>query len=340
MVRVREAVPADVGDFPLVDHRNEIDAPYSRTGVAVKLLEDDLENWAAFAISRMRLYGRLRAGTTKRGAVTSPPTPSTSPSTALVGVPISIDGKRAIAHALLAYAASGAQMVSSGSGISPNQEADALIRRDPFAFLLAVIFDQGIPYERAWVAPLELKRRLGHLDPGRMVADPEAVRTAVQQPPKLHRFIENVPAWVVLAASRVLNDYAGDARRIWNDDPTARELQQRLIAFVGIGQKKAAMAVEILERDLGIPIREMQGSDIAYDIHVRRVFLRTGFADEDSMEHMVEMARLVHPERPGALDDPAWRVGMNWCHPRDPDCPNCAVVEQCARLIDRTIGLA
>jgi endonuclease III len=109
--------------------------------------------------------------------------------------------------------------------------------------------------------------------------------------------------------------------------------------FVGIGQKKAAMAVEILERDLGVPIREMEGSDIAYDIHVRRVFLRTGFADEDSMEHMVAMARRLHPERPGKLDEPAWRVGMNWCHPQAPDCPACVLGGVCAKLIDRTVGL-
>ena len=74
--------------------------------------------------------------------------------------------------------------------------------------------------------------------------------------------------------------------------------------------------------------------------HVRRVFLRTGFADQDSMEHMVEVARAVHPERPGALDDPSWRIGKNRCHPRDPDCPNCVLQVPCARLIDRTLGLA
>jgi len=161
----------------------------------------------------------------------------------------------------------------------------------------------------------------------------------VQQPPKLHPFVENVPAWIVLAAKKVLEDYSGDASRIWGDEPTARQLQRRLVAFAGIGQKKAAMAVEILERDLRVPIREMEGSDIAYDIHVHRVFLRTGFADLDSMEHMVEVARQVHPARPGVLDDPAWRVGKNWCHPREPDCPSCVLRDPCARLLERTIGL-
>ena len=31
------------------------------------------------------------------------------------------------------------------------------------------------------------------------------------------------------------------------------------------------MAVEILEHDLGVPIRELNGSDIAFDVHLRRV---------------------------------------------------------------------
>lgn len=35
----------------------------------------------------------------------------------------------------------------------------------------------------------------------------------------------------------------------------------------GIGQKKAAMAVEILARDLGKPFHELSGGDVAYDVH-------------------------------------------------------------------------
>jgi uncharacterized HhH-GPD family protein len=341
MVRKIEDVPDDLRGLPIVTQRDEIDAPYARSGLAVKLREDDLAAWATFGISRMRLFGRLHRARirTPRPPDARPRPEETEPGTRERIAPLPFERKRAIAEALLAFAASGTQPVEGTDELTIVPEVDAFIRSDPFAFLIGVIFDQGIPFERAWAAPLELLRRLGHLDPERLVADPESVRKAVQQPPKLHRFVENVPAWVVLAAKRVLEEYGGDAGRIWGDEPTARELQRRLMAFTGIGQKKAAMAVEILERDLGVPIREMEGSDVAYDIHVRRVFLRTGFADEDSMAHMVEVARAVHPDRPGALDDPAWRVGKSWCHPRDPDCPNCVLLEPCARLIERTIGL-
>jgi len=62
------------------------------------------------------------------------------------------------------------------------------------------------------------------------------------------------------------------------------------------------MAVEILERDLGVPISDLAGSDVAYDIHVRRVFLRTGLADADDVGQMVANARLLNPDRPGSLD--------------------------------------
>lgn len=54
----------------------------------------------------------------------------------------------------------------------------------------------------------------------------------------------------------------GHARR----GPAAIDLRCRFDAFPGIGQKKAAMAVEILARDLGKPLRELAGSDVAYDV--------------------------------------------------------------------------
>ena len=218
---------------------------------------------------------------------------------------------------------------------APDPEADAFLRSDPFAFLVAVVLCQGITAERAWSSPWLLRQRLGHLDPERVAADPEAVRAAIARPPCIHRYVVNTPRWVVSAAQQVLDVYGGDAAAIWDDEPTAAELRRRLQAFDGIGQKKAAMAAEILERDYGVPLREVTGSDVAYDVHLRRVFLRAGLADADDLTHIVEQARVAHPERPGALDLPAWDVGRRWCRPRDPDCDACPLAEACPRWIER-----
>src|SRR6266849_1941431 len=59
-----------------------------------------------------------------------------------------------------------------------------------------VISDQGILAERAWALPYELAQRLGHLDPKRLADDPDAVREAFAQIPKLHRFVNDVPRWL------------------------------------------------------------------------------------------------------------------------------------------------
>ncbi len=238
-----------------------------------------------------------------------------------------------VVDALLAHGEALAELPPANA--APDPEADAFLRSDPFAFLVAVVLCQGITAERAWSSPWLLRQRLGHLDPARMVADPEAVRAAIAQPPCIHRYVVNTPRWVVAAAQRVLDEYDGDAGAIWGDEPTSTELHRRLLAFDGIGQKKAAMAVEILERDLGVVVSDVTGSDVAYDVHVRRVFLRTGLAEVDERQHLVDRARAAHPERPGALDLPAWDVGRRWCRPRDPDCCACPLGGACPRWVDR-----
>ena len=242
----------------------------------------------------------------------------------------------AVARALLAHGDALADQLKNGPAqFTPNPAADALIRADPFAFLLAVIADMGIHAERAWALPYELRSRLGSLSPYDLAADPQAVRAAVQQSPKLHRFVNTMPDWLVQAARIVVDQFGGDAARLWSDEPTATELRRRLEGFPGIGQKKAAMAVEILARDLGKPLRELSGGDVAYDVHLRRVFMRTGLAERDSVEHMVAVARTLNPDRPGALDLPAWDIGRRWCRPAAPDCPACPLRVVCPRLIER-----
>jgi endonuclease III len=166
------------------------------------------------------------------------------------------------------------------------------------------------------------------------MAEPERLAEAVARRPSLHRYIKRVPAFILEASRIVMERYDGDAGSIWANEPRAADLQRRLREFPGISQKKAAMAVEILERDLRVPVRELGGSDIAFDVHIRRVFLRTGLAEDDDADHMINIARRLHPERPGALDPPTWIVGRSWCHPANPDCRACVLDSVCAHRIE------
>lgn len=235
---------------------------------------------------------------------------------------------------LVAYgrelASAGAAQV--GSAFTDVPEADGLVKASPNAFLLGVLFTQGIPAERAWAGPWLLAQRLGHLDLARLAAEPDAVEAAFTRRPCLHRFKHTLPRWISAAAAKLLAEYEGDASRIWAPGSHVLDVSERLSAFPGIGRKKAAMAVEILMRHFGIALAGAECGGVAYDVHVRRVFLRSGLAEEDTPEAIGAAAARACPEAPGTLDLPAWLVGREWCRPKAPDCERCPVAAGCARL--------
>lgn len=245
----------------------------------------------------------------------------------------------AVAAALRAYAdeLAAAGAVQVGGAFTDNAEADALIKSDPLAFLIGVLFTQGVPAERAWAGPWLLRQRLGHLDPARLATERASVDAAFCSRPALHRFKHTVAGWVSDMAGRLLSCWGGDPCRIWEQGSTVAEVSERLASFPGIGRKKAAMAVELLTRHFGVELAGTEDGTVAYDVHVRRVFLRTGLATRDTPEAVTAAARTACPAAPGSLDLASWLVGRQWCRPRDPRCEECRLAAACPRLTDASV---
>jgi len=248
-------------------------------------------------------------------------------------------GKREVADGLVAYGreleALGAAQV--GGSFTGDLGADALLETSPNAFLIGVLFTQGIPAERAWAGPAGLLSRLGTLDPRYLGEHESEVATALQQPPMLHRFKHTLPAWISAAGRRLCELYDGDAANIWPAGDHVIDVTERLGSFAGIGRKKAVMATEILVRHFGIELRGRECGQVAYDVQVRRVFLRAGLVNEDSVEAVEAAARTACPEAPGTLDLATWLVGRNWCRPSVPLCESCRLGGVCPRLVDRNV---
>ena len=247
--------------------------------------------------------------------------------------------RHGVADALRAYGEELALAASAqvGGAFSGNEAADALVESSPNAFLLGVLFTQGIPAERAWAGPYLLQQRLGHLDLSRLADDPGAIAEAVARPPALHRFVHTLPGWIVAAAVRINAQYQGSADAIWSAGSHVSDVTDRLLAFEGIGEKKAVMAVGILMRHFGVPLEGAECGGVAYDVHVRRVFLRTGLADADTPEAVQTAARGACPDSPATLDLAAWLVGRESCRPRGPRCGTCRLGDVCPRLTGLTV---
>lgn len=245
----------------------------------------------------------------------------------------------AVGAALVAYGheleVAGAAQV--GESFSGDERADALLAADPNAFLLAVLFTQGIPAERAWSAPYELKRRLGHLDLSRLATEPDAVREAVTRPPMLHRFKNTLPRWISAAAGRVIAEYDGDATQIWASGSHVLDVTERLATFDGIGRKKSVMAVEILTRHFDADLVGRECGQVAYDVQVRRVFLRAGLVEVDTLAAIEAAAQEFCPASPGTLDLATWLIGRETCRPRTPLCDECRLGTVCPRRVWLTV---
>lgn len=216
---------------------------------------------------------------------------------------------------------------------SGDPEVDALIFKNPFAFLLGVIADQMVKSKIAWSAPFILKERLGHLNP-RIISrmSLKNLEHTIRHPNTLHRFPRTMAKYFKAASKRVVNEYGGDASKIWNDTDSAQKIQERLNEFSGISQKKSSMMIKMLIRDWGLKVTDLAKVDLPFDIHVRRVFLRTGIAKKDSVGEVRKAGRLLNPDYQAGFDDAIWLLGRDFCHSQRPDHDSCPFKDICPKL--------
>ncbi|MBO5462646.1 MAG: endonuclease III [Clostridia bacterium] len=204
------------------------------------------------------------------------------------------------------------------------------IKSDMNAFLFGLISDQSVKAELAWSLPYRLKQRLGHFDIHQIaemqITDLERV---IKDKPALHRYPSNIAKYLIFASQTLINNYNGDASNIWANGVSAEEIVKRLEEFKGISHKKAALGSLLLVRDLGVEIVDKENINLAYDIHIRRICLRTGLITQDSLKNVIAAGKKIFPEFPGRLTSAFWAIGRDICRPSDPMCTRCPLDSVC-----------
>lgn len=214
------------------------------------------------------------------------------------------------------------------------KEVGDLIYTNPFAFLIGAAFDRGMPWQKAWEIPYWIDQK-GQL---------EASMLAAMGEPDLQHLLESLPIkprYGCAKGARTLSDAAnlvmkfdagGDAGTIW-EGAHPLEVQKRLERIYGVGPGIAHMAIRILRDDWGKFKGQESEIDVKPDVHVMRVFKRTGLTETESEKNAVEAARDLNPCFPGGLDWPAWDIGINWCRPTNPLCSDCPLTVVCPKHI-------
>jgi uncharacterized HhH-GPD family protein len=117
-----------------------------------------------------------------------------------------------------------------------------------------MLLDQQVPLERAFAAPADLVRRLGHEPDAEELAayDPEALVAVFGGKPALHRFPKAMAARTQALCQAIVAEYGGDAAAVWSTAGSGAELCKRMSALPGFGEQKAKIFVALLGKQLGV----------------------------------------------------------------------------------------
>jgi uncharacterized HhH-GPD family protein len=145
-------------------------------------------------------------------------------------------------------------MPSPAIPITGDQAADLLLEEDPLALLIGMLLDQQVPMEWAFKGPHTLRERLGgELNAERIAAmDTEDFVAVCAEKPAIHRFPASMGRRIHELCERLVEDYDGDAARVWTEADDAADLRRRLRQLPGYGEEKTKIFVAILAKRLDV----------------------------------------------------------------------------------------
>jgi uncharacterized HhH-GPD family protein len=135
-----------------------------------------------------------------------------------------------------------------------DEEACKLLADEPFALLVGFALDQQVTVQQAFLGPLRLKQRLGTLEP-HAVAEAD-LEPLFREKPAIHRFPGSMAERVRELAATVVEDYGGDASRLWSEAADGADLRKRIAALPGFGEMKIKSLGAVLAKQFGVKAAE------------------------------------------------------------------------------------
>jgi uncharacterized HhH-GPD family protein len=132
-----------------------------------------------------------------------------------------------------------------------DDEATRLLGSDPFAMLVGFALDQQVTVQQAFLGPLRIKQRVGTLDPARLAKTD--LEPAFREKPAIHRYPGSMAKRVQDLAAYVVDEYGGDASRLWTEAADGADLKRRLEALPGFGDMKVRSVSAVLAKRYGVP---------------------------------------------------------------------------------------
>ena len=214
-----------------------------------------------------------------------------------------------------------------------NINTDTDIFSYPLSFVLCCIADKNVDANIAWGIHNHIKfysfEDISKFD--KNAWEKILTKTEYNRPYKLAKEY-------VLAIDLIKKKYNGQVEKIWTESTSYSEIIAKLLEFQGVGVKIATMATNLLKRhfDVGKNFNDECFMDISPDTHVRQVFRKLGFIDNNidnpakEKNIIVYTARALNPKAPYLLDYPCFMIGKEFCKKKGKKkCSECPVSDCC-----------
>ncbi|HUQ00380.1 MAG TPA: HhH-GPD-type base excision DNA repair protein [Aeromicrobium sp.] len=140
--------------------------------------------------------------------------------------------------------------------IAQDPAADEVLASSPFALLTGMLLDQQYPMEHAFRGPHKILQRFGTLDPEAIAAaDPNEFAELCSTPPAIHRYGKSMAGRVQQLARVIVDEYDGDAARVWTGAKSGADLMKRLQQLPGYGEQKARIFTALLAKQFDVKPR-------------------------------------------------------------------------------------
>ncbi len=137
--------------------------------------------------------------------------------------------------------------------LAQDADADAVLSANPLALLIGMLLDQQFPMERAFASPALLESRIGPLTAAGIADhDTAALVAAFTGPPALHRYPKSMAERVQAMCRLIVDDWGGEAERLWSDASSGREVLANLQSLPGFGAQKAQIFTALLGKQCGV----------------------------------------------------------------------------------------
>src|SRR5918995_1794994 len=118
------------------------------------------------------------------------------------------------------------------------------------ALLIGFALDQQVPVQKAFSGPKVILERTGTLDARRLAElDLEDV---FRERPAIHRFPGAMARRVRELAQVVIEEYGGDASRVWTEAADGDDLRRRIGSLPGFGEMKVKALGSVLAKRFGV----------------------------------------------------------------------------------------